>query len=171
VKRNFLKKGLLVLLFVCLTNWAEAGWFGPNNYEDCVLENMKGVTSNVAAVAIENACLKKFPLEKDQRLNCRSIPLGKGTSWPLSRIGVEDDFSTVRIFNPFDDVNIIQVELSRRCWIKKEFSADYNDAIQIKKTIDILIPTFNSSEGDFDNTCRSLSSLAKVINAKGCRIK
>lgn len=39
-----------------------AGWFGPSNYDECLLDNMKGVASNTAAVAIAQACRSKFPL-------------------------------------------------------------------------------------------------------------
>jgi len=38
-----------------------AGLFGPSNYEECVLENMKGIQSNTAAGAVMQACRKKFP--------------------------------------------------------------------------------------------------------------
>lgn len=38
-----------------------AGLFGPSNYEECVLENMKGIQSNTAAGAIMQVCRKKFP--------------------------------------------------------------------------------------------------------------
>jgi len=41
---------------------ATAGWFGPSTYEECVLENIKGVSSNGAALAVRLACNKQFPL-------------------------------------------------------------------------------------------------------------
>jgi hypothetical protein len=49
---------------------ASAELFGPNNYEECILENMKGVTSDQAAHAIRNACREKFPLEKKTKKTC-----------------------------------------------------------------------------------------------------
>lgn len=39
---------------------AFAGWFGPSSYEDCILEAMKGVTSDKAAREIKEACIEKF---------------------------------------------------------------------------------------------------------------
>ena len=39
-----------------------AGWFGPSTYDECILDGMKGVASNTAAVAIAQACRSKFPL-------------------------------------------------------------------------------------------------------------
>jgi len=40
---------------------AHAGWFGPKNYDECILENMKGVTIVQAVWAIQNSCRAKFP--------------------------------------------------------------------------------------------------------------
>lgn len=40
-----------------------AGWFGPSNYEECILDKMKDAKNNYAAAAIANACRKKFPRE------------------------------------------------------------------------------------------------------------
>lgn len=51
----------IALLFILTVTTVQAGWFGPNNYEECVLKNMKGVNSDVAARIVRNACLEKFP--------------------------------------------------------------------------------------------------------------
>lgn len=47
----------------CAPHNAQAGWFGPDNYEDCVLEKMKDQPRNMMSLAQE-ACEKKFPYEK-----------------------------------------------------------------------------------------------------------
>ena len=39
-----------------------AGWFGPSNFEECILDGMKGISSNLAAEAVARACRSKFPL-------------------------------------------------------------------------------------------------------------
>lgn len=39
---------------------AAAGLLGPTNYEECILQNMKGVGSDMAARAIAAACAKQF---------------------------------------------------------------------------------------------------------------
>jgi len=39
---------------------AMAGWFGPSNYDECILDGMKGVTSDLAARAVAGACARKF---------------------------------------------------------------------------------------------------------------
>jgi hypothetical protein len=50
-------------------------WFlnTPKNFEDCVLKYLKGSESSSAAVAINNACAKKFPTVKKDTL---SVPAG-----------------------------------------------------------------------------------------------
>ena len=40
---------------------AVAGMLGPQNYDDCILENMKGVGSNLAAAQVAASCARKFP--------------------------------------------------------------------------------------------------------------
>jgi len=42
-----------------LMSTASAGSFAT--YEDCILENMKGVESDAAALLIQRACRSKFP--------------------------------------------------------------------------------------------------------------
>ena len=61
--QGFIMKRLytVICLFIWMPIPAMGGWFGPSNYEECILENMKGVTSDKAARAIERACRAKFP--------------------------------------------------------------------------------------------------------------
>ena len=40
---------------------AGAGWFGPSNVDECILDGMKGVTSDAAAGAIYRSCHNKYP--------------------------------------------------------------------------------------------------------------
>lgn len=52
-----------VFFVACSIGNSYAGWFGPSNYEECILEKMKDAKSSVAAAAIADACRKKFPLK------------------------------------------------------------------------------------------------------------
>ena len=49
----------LTLFFLPLV--ASAGWFGPSNYDECILENMTGAAQREAAIMIRMACERKFP--------------------------------------------------------------------------------------------------------------
>jgi hypothetical protein len=43
---------------------ANAGWFGPSNFEECVVSEMKGEPSNVY-LNVMHACDIRFPCEDD----------------------------------------------------------------------------------------------------------
>jgi hypothetical protein len=40
----------------------------PRNYDDCILENMKGVSNDIVARDIRNACRRKFPAPEQQTI-------------------------------------------------------------------------------------------------------
>jgi hypothetical protein len=44
---------------------SSAGLFGPSNYDECVLDRMQGVKSDLAAKVIIGACYSKFPSTKE----------------------------------------------------------------------------------------------------------
>jgi hypothetical protein len=51
----------LMLIGFAGNSSAQLGLFGPSNYDDCILENLQDVTSDVAARAIMRSCRAKFP--------------------------------------------------------------------------------------------------------------
>ena len=55
-------KKLLPVLIVFSGN-TYAGLFGPDNYEDCVLEGIKDAKTDLAVKLVINTCLDKFPPE------------------------------------------------------------------------------------------------------------
>lgn len=55
---------VLLLMLVFSASFANAGWYGgPKTYDECIIESMKGVTSDVAAREIRRSCRKKFPIK------------------------------------------------------------------------------------------------------------
>lgn len=63
--RNIKQTLLPCILFALLSpTIVFAGWFGPDNYEDCVLEKMKGQDRAMIYTA-RKACEKQFPFEKE----------------------------------------------------------------------------------------------------------
>lgn len=62
----FFKNFYVILISLLLTLSAQAGMFGPSNYDECIAESMKGVTSDVAARAIIKSCRDRFPEKKSQ---------------------------------------------------------------------------------------------------------
>jgi len=57
-----MKTLLLTVLFVLSGN-TYAGLFGPDNYEDCILEGVKDAKTDLAVQLVRSACLDKFPPE------------------------------------------------------------------------------------------------------------
>ena len=56
-------KFCLIIIICMYPSISLAGWFGPSNFDECVLESMKGVTNDVAATAIIRSCHAKFPVK------------------------------------------------------------------------------------------------------------
>ena len=56
-------KNLLIttLLFLSSVSLSHAGLFGPSNYEECVLENVKTAQTDRAVSAVMLMCQEKFP--------------------------------------------------------------------------------------------------------------
>jgi len=50
----------LILLLLVSSNVFAFSLFGPKNYDECILENMKDINSDVAASAVKRACHMKF---------------------------------------------------------------------------------------------------------------
>ena len=50
-------------------SFGQFGLFGPSDYDECILEGMKGVTSDLAAQAIVISCRAKFPEEIKKNRN------------------------------------------------------------------------------------------------------
>lgn len=69
---------MLLSLFISLTNISCAG----ESYEDCILNNVKGVTDKQALSMIRNACAEKTaaPIPK----KCRDLPLQQSDFWARS---------------------------------------------------------------------------------------
>ena len=56
-----LKRIFFIFAIISIGFNANAGIFGPSNYDECIMENMKGVSSDVAARQVTMACRRKFP--------------------------------------------------------------------------------------------------------------
>ena len=52
---------ITILLFLSSVSLSHAGLFGPSNYEECVLENVKTAQTDRAVSVVVMTCLDKFP--------------------------------------------------------------------------------------------------------------
>lgn len=101
-------RGVLAFALALLSGAAHAGLFGPSNYEECVLDSMKGVTSDVAARAIMRSCQEKFPVKRpsDTLVPAHVINQLDG------RAGMRYGFFEGNIYNGNRDWTITQVTIA-----------------------------------------------------------
>lgn len=79
---------------------ASAGWFGPSNYEECILDKMKGAKNTYAAAAIADACRKKYPGKK-QAVTQAVTKVKRYQSLPTDAIGLIQLVCNERKFDAF----------------------------------------------------------------------
>ena len=77
----------VICLFIWMPIPVMGGWFGPSNYEECILENMKGVSSDKAVREIRRACRVKFPYKTAKKRNIPRKDLKDitGEAWFLEK--------------------------------------------------------------------------------------
>lgn len=105
-----MRLAFLLFLLGCFGT-AHAGWFGPKNYDECILENMKGTTQPQAVWAIKDSCRAKFPDKenaKSRALNPWEVAALTGNAGPyLSRSDLFDG----NIYNGNKTVTVAQLSI------------------------------------------------------------
>ena len=74
-----MKRLALAICCAAAFGTATAGLFGPSNYEECVLENVKGVGSDIGARMVAAACAKQFPQPKSAERSAPAAPVPTNT--------------------------------------------------------------------------------------------
>jgi hypothetical protein len=97
-----MKKITILLMTLCIN--AYGGIFGPSNYEECILDNMKGVQSDMAARGVMQACRIKFPLPPSPE------PAAQEYSKIYSFSGLDINSSGMTKFNNNIPVNKVQID-------------------------------------------------------------
>lgn len=52
---------LIAVLVACVNHASNAALFGPDNYAECLLENLPGIRNDVAVTEVVRKCLSEFP--------------------------------------------------------------------------------------------------------------
>lgn len=94
---------IAALLFLLSTSSYSWTLFGPKNHDECILEGMKGVTNDVAANAVFQACSNKFSTPEQ---SCHPTPFSKIDYANLSFSVDNSKFFTVRVYNAHEKKNI-----------------------------------------------------------------
>ena len=101
---------LLICVFGIFSPQVNAGIFGPSNYDDCILESMKGVTSDSAAYAITRSCKQKFPAKISNK-NSRELK-GLEVNALTGRGGLShSNYFWVDLYNGNKDVTISEISI------------------------------------------------------------
>lgn len=115
-------KAILAVLTLLFNSSAYAEWFG--SYDDCILENMKGVQSSQGAYAVKQACRNKYPVEvKALPKTCRDIQL---TSEEREKIKVNRKFASYDVWNTNNfkiDSVVLELTLNNKSVINKKIGS------------------------------------------------
>lgn len=126
-----------------------AGWFGPSDYDECIIDGMKNVTSDVAARLIRQSCAKKFPGKKTPRTPWQTLPsdaterlTGKAYIDRLGRL-------TGNFYNGNADwvVSDVTISIRERGWAKKLFDLSMKEPPEPHREIykiSIFLPSYAS---------------------------
>lgn len=95
-----------------------SGWFGANNFEECVLEKMKGQNKSLINFA-RKACENKFPYEKEIDLDKENIKI----SWSN-----EGGYLSITVKKRSDNYILTRIDaiFSKKDWTEINGRSDYN---------------------------------------------
>lgn len=134
-----MKFGIVVIvsfLFLAMLLPGLAGSAAPGDYDECILESMKGVKSDLAARSIIMSCRNRFPDKPKRKLESRALSFnemlqitGKARFWGSS---LGDDFSG-RIYNGNSDITVSEITIQITTIIGgKEITRLYRDDVTIE---------------------------------------
>lgn len=107
------RKGMsqIIIFIIVFCSFPARAWspFGPNNYDDCVLGNIKGAQNKQAVFAIKSACRSKFPLSDAEA--CEDFNNVSGSTFSEVR--------QIKGFEELSDDEIISYGQSRGLDVKK----------------------------------------------------
>lgn len=140
-------KKKIYAVFLLVPYVAMAGWFGPDNYEECVVEKMKGQERTMRGM-VQDACEAKFP---------RPTSIAEFASWGDDRdIKIDWQGQSVRVARNDTPYAITEIALRfsrKECSKTKMVSSyredsDFNSPIftfKVKGAIGMPEKGFNSS--------------------------
>ena len=140
------------LLLVGFAETSSAQWrfFGPSDYDECILDGMKGVTSDLAARAIIVSCRGKFPSKTNttrsggQNLTSNELSNVKNTgrSWSNyfssatfdiyngNDFGISNVLVVVAITNESEDPRFYEYDIGNSCIGRKSSSSKSVDTFR-----------------------------------------
>lgn len=140
----------VALCFTLFPLTSQSGWFGASDYDECILESMKGVTSNLAAKLIRKSCKDKFPPKAKKKPRTSALSYDE-LSKLTGRAGLSyGNYYSGTIYNGNKDITIAEISFRVTTTIGGvKTSRIYTDDVNIspQTTADI---GFNIVKGDKD---------------------
>ena len=145
MRNRTLATASLLILFMPLVG--NAGLFGPSDFNECILESMKGVTSDAAAHAIRRACWEKFPKKKPKSRELSNKELGQ-LRGKAGYIG--SNYYRATLYNGNKNVTVSEISIRVTTTmggkeVSRTYTADVNIAPQ-----ETALKMFIIVEGDKD---------------------
>ena len=143
-----------------LTNYVYAfSFFGPKNYEDSLIEGMKGVNSDASAGAVIFSCRQKFPDSKSLRGSNRNH-------------GIEYNDDGQRVCRVYWDGSIFKEDdkSSRRGFIEFDIVYDPTQVLYIISIPKAMNDYMKKKEGGLDKNVISFIANRKSGIDKACNL-
>jgi hypothetical protein len=177
--KKYIKAALLIIV-MSVPFMARAALFGPSNYNECILENMKGVTSNSAALAIKQACRSKFPpknnTDPSEFIKKYSVTAEDINQVQINSIGLDNNYLYFEIYNGIKDGTLTTITFRYRIipkdnlplpWSKPEnynFSDGFGDPIK-PLSYGRIYPKYDTKK-----LPNSFSVDVKILDLKGSKL-
>ena len=127
-----------------------AGWVGPSDYDECILDSMKGVTSDKAALLIVRSCRAKFPSSNQQPADTRVLS-NEELLLLTGRAGISSSFRgffSGTIYNGNKNITVTEIKVRVSTTISgKLVSNVYTSVVNIEPETTGTV-SFHLIEGD-----------------------
>lgn len=136
------------IIISVLLNWPSAMQAGP--YEDCILQNMKGVQERLAAIEVRKACQKKYEDYKRERVREFGEVLDKASfkdapNWEIESPG----FHAIRYTNMNSDRTVTYARIrvapaeedGKPCDLTKEKVYVYRLSVKPNQSVRLIYPS------------------------------
>lgn len=100
-----------------------AGYLGPSDYDECILESMKGVGSDKAASLIEKSCLSKFPTESEKQEATRELSQDEISLLAASVVPIANGIY-FRLFNNNNNIKVKEIVLELAAHFDGQVNSD-----------------------------------------------
>ena len=147
----------------------------PSNYDDCILDSMKGVNNNNAAIQIARSCRSKFPKEQSTKKSRQLSQLELQKLEGSARIGYNNLFYA-DIYNGNQDLTITEITFEIQTEKNSFDDYDKNSSKTIQSysksyQVETLITPQSAKDLSFQVLATSSNLNWNIVDAKGYQVE